>query len=91
MLELICYVCSKKVKSSEGVYIGKDTWRHDQCHPGSDKWHKSKVSENSKFKDVLAQKEEVVVQTEEVKTAKLLKIKEKHKEKVKDKISFMFK
>jgi hypothetical protein len=39
-----CYVCCKRIKDDDGVYIGKNTWRHKRCRPGSNQWFKSPLS-----------------------------------------------
>jgi len=39
-----CYVCRKRIKNDDGVYIGNNTWRHKKCKPGSAQWLKSPLS-----------------------------------------------
>lgn len=39
-----CYVCCKRIKNDDGVYIGNNTWRHKKCRPGSTQWLKSPLN-----------------------------------------------
>jgi hypothetical protein len=48
-----CYVCGKKIKGDDGVYIGNNTWRHKKCKPGSVQWLKSPLSRDTTLTDVL--------------------------------------
>lgn len=33
-----CYVCCKKIASSQGICVGQGLWRHPACKPGSRSW-----------------------------------------------------
>ena len=48
-----CYVCCRRIKDNEGVYIGNNTWRHKKCKPGSAQWQKSPLSREDTALDVL--------------------------------------
>jgi hypothetical protein len=38
-----CYVCHERIAGDDGLYIGKDLWRHKKCKPGGRSWLKSRV------------------------------------------------
>jgi hypothetical protein len=38
-----CYVCYERIKKDEGIYIGKNLWRHKKCKPGGRTWLKNKI------------------------------------------------
>jgi hypothetical protein len=42
-----CYVCYERIKKNEGIYIGNDMWRHKKCKPGSNRWLKSKIGQET--------------------------------------------
>lgn len=48
---LSCYVCEKQIKKNVGTYIGKNTYRHKHCAPGTAKWLKSNISKQSDLKE----------------------------------------
>lgn len=50
MNEHTCYVCVKPIKENP-VYVGKDTFRHEGCAPGSVQWLKSKQAKVSELLD----------------------------------------
>ena len=39
-----CYVCGRRIKENEGLCVGKDTWRHMRCRPGSAHWQRSALA-----------------------------------------------
>ncbi len=41
-----CYVCFQRIKENDGIYIGKNKWRHRKCKPGSAQWLKSPVAKD---------------------------------------------
>lgn len=41
-----CYVCLKLIKS-EKIYIGKGSYRHENCVPGKSKWFKSPITKTT--------------------------------------------
>lgn len=43
-----CYVCYGRIGKDEGIYIGKDLWRHKKCKPGGRSWLKSTVGRGTK-------------------------------------------
>ncbi len=48
-----CYVCRKRIKNDDGVYIGNNTWRHKKCRPGSAQWLKSPLNREAAATDAL--------------------------------------
>ncbi len=42
-----CYVCYGRIKNEEGIYIGNGMWRHAKCKPGSSRWLRSRVGQES--------------------------------------------
>jgi hypothetical protein len=53
MKKEVCYVCYERIRNEEGVYIGKELWRHKKCKPGSANWLKSKVGRDSMLSNYL--------------------------------------
>ena len=43
-----CFVCSERIKKGEGIYIGKNLWRHKKCKPGGRSWAKSGIGRSQK-------------------------------------------
>ncbi|HBL24687.1 MAG TPA: hypothetical protein DDZ40_11300 [Deltaproteobacteria bacterium] len=41
-----CYVCGQRIKENEGLYVGKSTWRHKRCKPGSAHWLRSSLAKD---------------------------------------------
>lgn len=47
-----CYVCGKRIKDNDSVYIGNNTWRHKKCKPGSIQWLKSPLGSEIPASDI---------------------------------------
>jgi hypothetical protein len=42
-----CYVCYRRIKNNDGIYIGNSMWRHKKCKPGGNTWLKSRIGRES--------------------------------------------
>lgn len=47
-----CYVCNRKIKSGQGIYVGQGRHRHYRCAPGTSIWLRSEQGLKSEHREI---------------------------------------